>query len=340
VTEATTEPTPVWLLRAGRRSRYATDFVEAGITAIGWPDVGDLTGRSRKDLVQSVRDEYGDKGAPGTGGQLFRFANEIQLGDWVLTPDSETRELHAGQITGSYEYRQDPTVDGYPNIRTVNFTRAFSRDELPQRVLYGLGSLLTVSKPSAQDTLRAFLDGAPIAEADAQADNDLDSGSEDDPGSSVELYEDLRARTGELIQALVADLDGYQTQDLVAGILRSLGYFTQVAPEGRDGGIDIVATKDALGVESPIIKVQVKARPNTRSSAGEMRQLSGLVAPPDERGIFVSTGGFTREAETDARVSRINIIGMDRLVELLLETYDRLDQDTKGLVPLRRLYVP
>lgn len=31
---------------------------------------------------------------------------------------------------------------------------------------------------------------------------------------------------------------------------------------------------------------------------------------------------------------------MDRLVELLLETYERLDQDTKSLVPLRRLYVP
>lgn len=297
VTEETTAPTPVWLLRAGRRGRYATDFVDAGIIAIGWGGVGDLRGRDRQDLVQSVREQYGDKGAPGNGGMLYRFANEVQADDWVLTPDSETRELHAGRITSAYEYRPQPPVEDYPNVRTVDWTRVFSRDALSKRILYQLGSLLTVSKPSAQDSLRAFLEGTPSTDIDASggasAGDALDGGSEDDPASSVELFEDLRARTGELIQGLVADLDGYQTQDLVAGIFRSMGYFTQVAPEGKDGGIDILASKDALGVEAPILKVQVKARPNTRSNPSEVRALAGLVTPPDERGIFVSTGGFT-----------------------------------------------
>jgi restriction system protein len=337
VTEDTTGSAPVWLLRAGRRGRYANDFIGAGIAAIGW-DVGDLSGRSRGEIVQSVREHYGDKGAPGTGGMLYRFANEIQPNDWVLTPDPETRELHAGRISGVYEYRHDPPVEGYPNIRTVDWTHQFSRDELPKRILYQLGSLLTVSKPSAQAALHAFLEGGQVADADE--DDSLDGGSEDDPSGTVELYEELRAQTGELIRAQVANLDGYQTQDLVAGILRSMGYYTQVAPEGRDGGVDIVASRDALGVEPPIIKVQVRARPNTRSSPSEIRELAGLIAPTDERGMFVSTGGFTRDAETDARVSRISLVGMDRLVELLLETYERLDQNTKSLVPLRHLYVP
>lgn len=119
-----------------------------------------------------------------------------------------------------------------------------------------------------------------------------------------------------------------------------MGYFTQISPEGKDGGVDIVASRDALGVEPPIIKVQVKVRPNSRSGPSEIRELAGLLAPQDERGIFISTGGYTRDAENDAKVARIGLFGMDRLVELLLDSYERLDQDAKALVPLRRLYVP
>lgn len=332
-----TSAPPVWLLRAGRRGRYATDFVANGIAAIGWPAVGDLRGRSRQQLVAAVKEHYGEKAASGTGGMLWRFANEIVVGDLVLTPDPETRELHVGTISGDYEFRTDPPVENYPNVRPVDWTRQFSRDDLPKRILYQLGSLLTVSQPSGQAELRAFLAGIPLDDAD---DATVEGATEDDPTGGVELYEELRAQTGELIRAKIADLDAYQTQDLVAGILRSMGYFTQVAPEGKDGGVDIVASRDALGVEPPIIKVQVKARPNSRSGPSEIRQLAGLLGPQDERGIFVSTGGYTRDAENDARVARIGLIGMDRLVELLLETYEKLDQDTKSLVPLRRVYVP
>jgi restriction system protein len=328
---------PVWLLRAGQRGRYAADFVANGLAAIGWPAVGDLRGRDRSDLVAAVAENYGEKGAAGAAGMLWRFANEIAPGDLVLTPDGETRELHAGTVTGDYEFRPSPPVEGYPNLRGVDWSRRFSRDDLPKRILYQLGSLLTLSRPSAQAELRAFLSGTPPTDLDGSV---VDAGSGDEATSDVDLYEDLRSRTGELIRARVADLDGYQMQDLFAGILRSMGYHTQVAPEGKDGGVDIVASRDALGVEPPIIKVQVKARPNSRSGPSEIRELAGLLGPQDERGIFVSTGGYTRDAENDAKVARIGLIGMDRLVELLVETYEKLDQDTKSLVPLRRVYVP
>ena len=42
-------------------------------------------------------------------------------------------------------------------------------------------------------------------------------------------------------------------------MLSILGYRTRVSPEGADGGIHIIAHKDKLGLEPPIIKVQVKS---------------------------------------------------------------------------------
>lgn len=331
-----TAPTPtVWLVRAGRRGRYASDFVEKKLVAIGWPDVGDVAGRSREELVAAVREHYGYKGAPGFAGMLFRFANELQPGDLVLTPDSETRELHTGRVTGGYRFDPGSGIPDCPHVRDVEWTKTFNRDELPKRILYQLGTLLTLSTPSSQEPLRAFLTGETAAAGAAVDGDDVDE-EESEP---VDLFDELRSQTSELIRTRVAELDAYQTQDLVAGILRAMGYYTQVSPEGADGGIDIVASKDALAVETPIVKVQVKARPNTRSRPDEIRALAGLVTPPDERGLFVSTGGFTRDAENDARLTRVGLVGMDRLVDLLTEHYDRLDQDTKSLVPLRRLWV-
>jgi restriction system protein len=51
----------------------------------------------------------------------------------------------------------------------------------------------------------------------------------------------------------------YDTQDLVAGLLKALGYHIEwVSPPGKDGGIDIIAHIDPLGTRPPRIKVQVK----------------------------------------------------------------------------------
>lgn len=169
---------PVWLLRAGHKGRYATDFILNDVAAIGWPAVGDLRGRERRELVAAVKEHYGEKGASGTAGMLWRFANEIAPGDLVLTPDPETRELHAGTVIGEYEFRPNPPVEGYPNVRSVDWSRQFSRDDLPKWILYQLGSLLTVSQPSAQAELRAFLAGTSLDDTGEAA---IEAGTEDDP---------------------------------------------------------------------------------------------------------------------------------------------------------------
>jgi len=127
-------------------------------------------------------------------------------------------------------------------------------------------------------------------------------------------------------------------QDLVASILRVMGYHTRVSPPGADGGVDIVASRDPLGVEQPV-KVQVKAKPSTKSDVTEIRGLNGVLGQ-SERGIFVSLGGFTKDALSEPAAARIVLVDAERLQALLVAYYDRLDQDSKSLVPMRRLYFP
>ena len=120
---------------------------------------------------------------------------------------------------------------------------------------------------------------------------------------------DQEARNRELIAKRIAGLGPYETQDLAAGVLQALGYTTKVAPPGADGGVDIEACKDALFLQPPIVKAQVKARPGTKTSPDEIRQLNGLLGSASERGIFISTGGFTAPVGRGGRADADSVVG-------------------------------
>jgi restriction system protein len=83
----------------------------------------------------------------------------------------------------------------------------------------------------------------------------------------------------------------YEFQELVAALLRGMGYYTPfLAPQGKDGGVDVIAYRDPFGTISPRMKVQIKHR-DSPASVQEVRQLMGLLQKDGDVGIFVSTGG-------------------------------------------------
>jgi len=135
-------------------------------------------------------------------------------------------------------------------------------------------------------------------------------------------------------------MNAYEFQDLAAALLRGMGYFTPfVSPKGKDGGVDVIAYRDPLGTMSPRIKVQVK---HTREAIGpqDIRQLMGLLQKDGDVGIFISSGGFTRDAKTSARGGQVHVelIDMSRFIELWQEHYPRMDDEDKALMPLVPVY--
>jgi len=170
-------------------------------------------------------------------------------------------------------------------------------------------------------------------------------GEDDPPGggtSSGILIEDIQQQAKDKITQLIIDKNAYEFQDLCAGLLRGMGYFTPfVAPPGKDGGVDIIAYRDPMGTTSPRIKVQVKHRKNSSSSVGEVRQLMGLIQQ-DEVGIFISTGGFTSDGISMIRNSPIHIelIDLDRFIEMWQEFYPKMSDQDKNLLPLTSVYLP
>ncbi len=142
-----------WVVRSGRKGRYASRFEAGGFIAIRFHPVGDVSGLSRdrvKELVASKRPGPKAK-VSADAGMLYRFANEIEAGDIVITPDARTRELLFGEVAGPYEYRETPPVSDFRHARKVQWLGRCSRDDLPEEVLSGLGSRQTIFEPRGHE---------------------------------------------------------------------------------------------------------------------------------------------------------------------------------------------
>jgi|SRR5579884_1153971 restriction system protein len=166
-------------------------------------------------------------------------------------------------------------------------------------------------------------------------------GSEDEgsPDAATTLEEAEEAAWAEIEEHLER-MSPYDFQDLVAGLLRAMGYHVAwVSPPGPDKGIDVIAHTDPLGIQGPRIKVQVKRR-SEKTPIDGVRSLLALLGEGDV-GLFISTGGFTREAEDEARRQekrRIMLVDLKRLFDLWVEHYDRIPEVQRRLLPIRPVY--
>lgn len=325
----------VWVVRAGKGGQYASDFEDLNLVAIGFAQMTSVKGKNREQIFDQARSVLGSKGG-NTAGQVYRFANAMKTGDLVVVPDGGTREFLYGRVVGDYQHQIEPPVAHFKHTRAVEWLGRRNRDELPDRILFSLGSLLTVFEPGEQSSLAKFLLTGSVPTEATKDEPDSTEAVESDSAPSAS---EQGARNKELIGKKIAFLGWSETQDLVADVLRALGYTARVSDHGADGGIDVLACRDPLFLHPPVIKVQVKAKPNTKISPDEIRQLSGIVDRASERGIFVGTGGFTKSAILEAQQMGIQLWDLGQLVELVLDTYDSLGEEIKELVPLSQIWV-
>lgn len=265
---------------------------------------------------------------PNNAGQLYRFVHEMNAGDLVAYPSVQDRRIHIGRVTGPYAYRPDLAA-GYPNTRPVSWHNSVPRTHFTQGALYEIGAAMSFFqiKTYAEEFLVA-LEGKDV-EQPVQDDETL-------PQVASQIAQNTRDF---VLKRLAQELKGHPLADFVAHLLGTMGYRTRVAPPGPDGGIDIIAHKDELGFEPPIIKVQVKSGGGNIGDPA-VSALYGKVAA-GEFALLVTLGSFTAQALAFARSKgNLRLIDGAELVDLVLGHYEQFDSRYKGLLPLTHVYVP
>jgi restriction system protein len=262
-------------------------------------------------------------------GQQFRFVHEMKEGDYVIYPSQRDHLVHIGKIDGGYRY--DPSLtEHFQNLRKVKWLKAFPRAHFTQGALYEIGSAMALFQvKSFANEFLAALEGkaAPPTEPP------------DVPALQINADRIEQFTSDHILKRISQDLKGHPFADLVAHLLNIMGYRTRVSPEGPDGGVDILAHRDELGFEPPIIKVQVKSSLD-RIGDPIVTALYGKVGA-SEHGLFVTLGTFSSQAVNFAKSkTNLRLIDGQELVDLIIAHYDNFDSRYKGLIPLKRVYVP
>lgn len=331
---ATPPPTPTtWGVHAGKHGDAHTLFKQHHVIAVGWPKFPDMSklGATRDAFKAAYQLAYPSKptAVPVNAGQLFRFVHEAQPGHLVLFPSSADHQIHVAEITGPYHYNPGPEA-AYPHHRPVKWLGAYPRTQFSQGALHELGSAMSFFqvKNYAQE-FQAALTGKVSPPP---------QGTEDETVGLV--AEEIEQSTRDFIlKQLATELKGHPFAAFVAHLLETMGYHTRVAPPGPDGGVDIIAHRDELGFEPPIIKVQVKSTQGTVGQP-EVTQLKGTLAQ-NECGLMVTLGSFPPKLkQLGLGQSQLRLIDGQEFVDLVLQQYEALDPRYKGLIPLKRVYIP
>lgn len=240
-----------------------------------------------------------DLGGSGTTEEIYEKVVQI-----LSVPDKVLEILHGSTSQSEVEYR-------------LAWSRTYLRKYgLLQNSARGIWSLVSTSI-NLND-----LDPREIVKAVRDADKNKTSSSDtaDEAVGAIETLEEL-AWHQQLHKTLLS-LDPSAFERLAQRLLRESGFIqVQVTGKAGDGGIDGVGIARINGFLSFHVLFQCK-RYQGSVTAGQIRDFRGAMQGRTDKGLFITTGTFTRDAIKEATrdgAPPIDLIDGEQLVQRLKE---------------------
>lgn len=346
--------TSAWVIRSGKYGERDQWALASGFSGGGWQEVPDLTPCASRQDVAAVIDaafpELGQAAKANYTGQAWALRSRIKVGDLLVMPLKTTKQLALGRVTSAYRYRAE---DGDPDRRHVIgvdwLVTDLPRGAVKQDLLYSLGSALSIFSPSkghAVARLESLLEtgrdpGLVGFEPPYRLPRGNDRAETRDDVDEPELHPDIEQAARDRITARIAEeFAGHDLAALVSAVLEAEGFTCAMSPPGSDRGIDIVAGRGILGMDSPRLIVQVKSGSQTTDNV--VRDLLGVMHTQQaEQGLLVAWGGLTRNARESVygQQFRLRVWTSDEVVDAVMRVYDHLPEDIRARLPLQRMWV-
>jgi len=320
------------MVRAGSHGEEEQQALEKGLVTIGWegfPNLSNVKSREElQDLYKKIHPDAKKKTVANEVGQIWRFLDNIKVGDLVALPLKLQSAIAIGKIESKYEYREDLGEDIH-HTRRVKWLKTIPRISFDQDLLYSFGAFMTVcqiERNDAENRVIALLQGKALPKNEEE----IEAGKID-----IEL-----ASRDQILKFIGQKFKGHDLARLAEAILQAQGYITIRSPAGPDGGVDILAGAGQLGFENPRICVQVKSQsssidaPTLRSLQGTMQNFNA------DQGLLISWGGFTSKAIEESRRSffKVRLWDSGELLDELLSHFEKLPDSLKAELPLKRIW--
>jgi len=288
----------------------------------------DASREAFKELYMQVYPDAKKGSVANAAGMLYRFAHEVQIGDYVVYPSKIDRMINLGTVEGEYTYDADAVE--YVQQHKVKWLKHLPRTAFSQGALYEVGSAMSFF------AVKNYADEYLVALDKNFKKTALPTDSDEDESVGATAEEIVESTKDFIMKELSKNLKGYDLEEFVADLLKAMGYRTKVSPHGGDSGIDIVAYKDEL---PPRIMVQVKSQDEDIKET-TIQSLKGAMREGDY-GLFVSLSNYTKNAKKYLdNTPIIRAINGTELVDLILKYYEDLSEKYRKMIPLKRVYIP
>lgn len=341
-----------WVIRSGRHGERDSWALQSGFSGGGWNGVPDLTPcNTREDIANVVATAF--KGEPdgkiaNFAGQLWALRGRIEPGDLMVMPLKTMKQIAFGRVTGPYQYRSGEDDPTKRHVVPVDWQRVdLPRSSVKQDLLFTLGSAMSIfspSKNSAVTRLEHLLEhgtdpgqAAVASSGKGKTDAPVDTTEGvDEPELQTNIEE---VATDRITSKIAEEFAGHSLATLVTALLSAAGLQCRQSPPGPDGGIDIVAGRGVLGLDDTIL-VQVKS--GGQVGAPVVSQLHGVMSTYGaSQGLLVAWGGLTKPAQDALKSSqlRVRVWQATDVVDAVLAQYERLDEDIRSRLPLKRVWM-
>ena len=336
----------VYLTRAGREGEDEDFALENNLAIVGFLEVSSLEeARDYNAVAKLVKDGCRDVKARTAGhfaGQLSAFVLAMQEGDIVVLPRKLTSQIAIGRVTGPYGYIQ--VNSQFRHTRPVEWLRTdVPRTTFEQDLLYSFGAFMTVCNISRNDAARrvaAVLEGkpdpGPSVSPEMTAKDSTPTEDQTDPIPDL-----AQMAHDQIVARIQSRFTGHALTHLVNAVLQVDGWVTRVSPPGPDGGVDILAGRGSLGLDSPRLCVQVKSQ-NSPADVTVYRTLQGTMQSfKAEQGLLVCWGGYNKVVLQESKQSHFMVRLWDSsdLVEAIYRNYNSLPPEIQAELPLKRVWM-
>ena len=278
-------------------------------------------GRERKnlsptytELIIPTYDALKQLGGSGTNNEIYeRVIVDLNLLDEVLD------EPHLGSLNQSeVEYQL-----AWARTYLKNYGIIVNSARSVWSITSEYASELTVSaKEIVAFTVQKNAKKREMAKSNDKPDGKMDKPEDDiDSNDDVEFPDEVKPWRQQLANVL-QNMDPYGFERLSQRLLRECG-FTQVSvtKKSGDGGIDGTGKLKINGIVSFNVAFQCK-RYKGLVSSGDIRDFRGSLTTDIEKGIFITTGSFSKAAKDEATTpgkKQIDLIDGEEFISKLAE---------------------
>lgn len=347
------KPQNLWLVRAGSHGEFEQKFLSENRIYLTWGDfnynLAELP--CRPALLELMNEHFRDENQnrlQNHSSQVWAFVQRIQSGDWVVLPSKMQPVIYVGRVKSSYQYNGQ-AADFFYHWRDVEWIgQEIPRSHFGQDLLYSFGAFMTIcqiSRNNALDRLIAMRERGWTAEniASIQKRTSPTASNADEPNADDDSYlhnlDELSRQ--QIVERIEQRFKGHDFTRLISAILRAKGYTVWQSPEGADGGADILASGDVMGFGGQRICVEVKSGTGTTDRPTVDKLLGAMTKFNADHGLFVAWGGFKQNVQKDMASSffRLRLWSQNDVLEELFSVYDKLDDELKAQLPLKRTWM-